>query len=368
MSEQLERVPFTDIHMDDSMMDAVTDVLESGRYVKGPQVERFEDEFAEACGTEHAVGVNSGTSAILLGLKAIGVGEGDDVFVPAHTYFASASPILSLGANPVFVDVRRDTYTMDPDDLAAKVIESDTPKAIIPVHIYGQMAEMERISEIAAENDLRVVSDACQAHLAERDGQKAGSIADVGAFSFYPSKNMTVAGDGGMLVTDDDDIAQRARAFRNHGRDEEGVHRHLGLNHRLSETLAAVGREQLKHVDKWNEGRRQAAETYADRLADIDEVVAPTEDDANEHVYHLYVVQAPDRDGLREFLDDQGIDTGIHYPTPAHKHPAVTERVGETTVEFTEELCDRIVSLPMHPRLTEEEVEYVCDRIEEYYQ
>ncbi|WP_177167451.1 DegT/DnrJ/EryC1/StrS family aminotransferase [Halopenitus malekzadehii] len=354
--------------MDDSTKDAVTDALESGRYVKGPQVERFEDEFAEACGTKHAVGLNSGTSANLLGLKSIGVGDDDDVFVPAHTYFASASPILSLGANPVFVDVRSDTYTIDPDDLAAKVAKSDAAKAVIPVHIYGQMAEMERISKIAEENGLRVVSDACQAHLAERDGKKAGSIADVGTFSFYPSKNMTVAGDGGMLVTDDDEIAQRARAFRNHGRDEDGVHRHLGLNHRLSETLAAVGREQLKHVDEWNDGRRRAAETYADRLDDIDEVIVPAEDEANEHVYHLYVVQVPDRDGLREFLDDHSIDTGIHYSTPAHEHPAVTERVGETTVEFAEELCDRIVSLPMHPRITDEEVEYVCDRIEAYYE
>jgi len=368
MSEQLEQVPFTDIHMDDSTVDAVTDVLESGRYVKGPQVERFEDEFAKECGTMHAVGVNSGTSAILLGFKSIGVGEGDEVFVPAHTYFASVSPILSLGATPVFVDVHRDTYTMDPDDLVEKVAESDAAKAIVPVHLYGQMADMDRIADIAEENDLRVVADACQAHLAERDGRKAGSIADVGAFSFYPSKNMTVAGDGGMLVTDDNEIARRAQAFRNHGRDEEGVHRYLGLNHRMSETLAAVGREQLKHVGEWNEGRRSAAETYAERLRDIEEVVVPEEDDANEHVYHLYVVQVPDRDGLREFLDDNGIDTGIHYPTPAHEHPAVAERIGETTVEFAEALCDRIVSLPMHPRITEKEVDYVCDRIDEYYE
>jgi dTDP-4-amino-4,6-dideoxygalactose transaminase len=367
MSERVEGVEFTNIYMDDEMIGSVEDVLRDGRYVKGPVVEEFEEEFAEKCGVEHAVGVNSGTSAILLGLKALDVGEGDDVFVPGHTYFASASPALSLGANPVFVDVRRDTYTMDTEELEKKVERSDSPEAVVPVHIYGQMAEMERVTEIAEDYDLSVVSDSCQAHFAERDGDKAGSVADAGAFSFYPSKNMTVAGDGGMLVTDDDRTAELARAFRNHGRDDKGVHRHLGLNHRMSEVLGAVGREQLRHIDDWNDGRRRAARVYDDRLAEVDEVVVPVEEDVNKHVYHLYVVQVPDRDDLREYLDENGVDTGIHYPTPAHEHPAVVKRVGETKVEFAEELCDRIVSLPMHPRLAEEKIHYVCDLIEEYY-
>jgi len=367
MREQVETVGFTDIYMNDEMVEAIEEVLRGGRYVKGPVVENFEKEFAEKCGVEHAVGVNSGTSAILLGLKSLGVGEGDEVFVPAHTYFASASPVLSLGADPVFVDVRRDTYTIDVDELEEKVEESDSAEAVIPVHIYGQMAEMEEVRRIAEEHDLCVVSDSCQAHFAERDGEKAGSVADAGAFSFYPSKNMTVAGDGGMLVTDNEEVAKKARAFRNHGRDDEGTHRYLGLNHRMSETLGAVGREQLKHIDDWNDGRRRAARIYDDRLAEVEEVVVPEEDDANRHVYHLYVVQVPDRDDLREYLDENGVGTGIHYPTPAHEHPAVVERVGETTVEFAERLCDRIVSLPMHPRITEEEIDYVCDLIEGYY-
>jgi dTDP-4-amino-4,6-dideoxygalactose transaminase len=349
------------------MVNAVEDVLRGGRYVKGPEVKEFEDEFAEGCGVEHAVGVNSGTSAILLGLKALGVGEGDDVFVPAHTYFASVSPVLSLGANPVFVDVDENTYTVDTDGLKKKVERSDDAEAVIPVHIYGQMAEMERVTEIADEHDLSVVSDSCQAHFAERDGDKAGSLADAGAFSFYPSKNMTVAGDGGMLVTDDNEVAKKARAFRNHGRNDEGTHRYLGLNHRMSEVLGAVGREQLKHIEDWNEGRRNAARLYDERLAEVDEVVVPEEDDANKHVYHLYVVQVPDREELREYLDENDVGTGIHYPTPAHEHPAVVDRCDETTFEFVERLCDRILSLPMHPRLDEDEVHHVCDLIEEYY-
>jgi perosamine synthetase len=363
----VEEVPFTDIYMDEETIEEVADVLRSGRYVKGPVVAEFEEEFAEKCGTDHAVGVNSGTAAILLGLKAIGVNEDDDVFVPAHTYFATISPVLSLGANPIFVDVREDTYTIDPNDLEEKVEAADNPEAVIPVHIYGQMAEMDCITEIADEYDLRVVSDSCQSHFAERSGKQAGSVADVGAFSFYPSKNMTVAGDGGMLVTDDDDLADRARAFRNHGRDDDGVHKHLGLNYRMSEVLGAVGREQLKYIDDWNDGRRRAAAIYDDRLADIDDVIPPAEDKPNEHVYHLYVVQVPDRPSLREYLEERGIDTAIHYPTPAHEHPAIVDRCGETSIEFVETLCDRIVSLPMHPRLSDEEVHRVCDCIEDYY-
>lgn len=363
----VEEVPFTDIYMDDETIEQVENVLRSGRYVKGPVVEAFEQEFAEKCGTDHAVGVNSGTSAILLGLEALEVSAGDDVFVPAHTYFASVSPVLSLDANPIFVEIREDTYTIDTDDLEKKVEAADNPAAVIPVHIYGQMAEMERVTEVADEHDLHVVSDACQAHFAQRNGRIAGSIADVGAFSFYPSKNMTVAGDGGMLLTDDDELAERARALRNHGRNEDGVHKHLGLNYRMSELLAAVGREQLKHIDDWNDGRRRAAEVYDERLTSIDDVIAPTEADANQHVYHLYVVQVPDRDGLRAYLDENEIDTGIHYPTPVHEHPAIVDRCGETTMEFPETLAERILSLPMHPRLSEEEVHVVCDRIEGYY-
>ena len=255
----VEEVPFTDIHMDDRTIGSVEDVLRSGRYVKGSVVEEFEESFAEQCGTEYAVGVNSGTSAILIGLQAVGIGEGDDVFVPAHTYFASVSPILSLGANPVFVDVDPQTYTMDMGKLADRIVKSENPEAVVPVHLYGQMAEMEQVTELADEHDLDIVADACQSHFAKRGGKHAGSVADVGAFSFYPSKNMTVAGDGGMLVTDNEKIVEHARALRNHGRDENGVHQHLGLNYRMSEMLGAVGREQLKHIQEWNDGRRRAA-------------------------------------------------------------------------------------------------------------
>lgn len=360
-------VPFTDIYVDDEIVNEVDEVLESTRYVKGPKLEAFEKEFAARCEVDHAIGVSNGTAAILLSLEAAGVGSGDDVFVPGHTFFASVSPILRLGANPVFVDVDPETYTISVDELERAIERSEDPAVIVPVHIYGQMADMEGIEGIADEYGLAVLEDACQAHFAHRNGRIAGATGDLGAFSFYPSKNMTVGGDGGMIVTDDDEIAASARALRNHGRDETGEHVALGLNHRLDEVRAAVGAKQLEHVESWNQARHEAAQTYTEKLGDVDAVTTPTEASDAYHVYHLYVIRVPDRDRLRNYLAERGIDTEIHYETPAHRHEPVLERCGEVTLERTEQLCEDIVSLPLHPRITNEEIEYVCDAIREHY-
>ncbi|SFR36851.1 DegT/DnrJ/EryC1/StrS family aminotransferase [Halogeometricum limi] len=366
-----DSVPFTDIYVDDAIVDRVADALRSTRYVKGPELEAFEREFAEECGVEHAVGVSSGTAALLLSLEAAGVGGSEDeqVFVPGNTFFATASPALKLGATPVFVDVDPETYTMDPADLEEKVAGAKNPSAVMPVHIYGHLADVDAITAVADDYDLVVVEDACQAHFAERDGHVAGTAGDAGAFSFYPSKNMTVGGDGGMLVTDRDDVAESARRLRNHGRDGDGVHRALGLNYRLSEVHAAVGREQLRHVRRWNEGRNGAAQRYTERLGSVPEVVTPTERDGAFHVYHLYVVQVPasERDEFRASLARQGIETGLHYETPLHRHPSLAGHAEETTLEVTDRLYERIVSLPMHPRITEVEIDRVCSAVEAYF-
>ncbi|GAB7011608.1 DegT/DnrJ/EryC1/StrS family aminotransferase [Halorubrum trueperi] len=360
-------VDFTRIGVDGDTVADVVSVLEGGRYVKGPVLERFEDRFAERAGVDHAVGVSSGTAALLLALRAGGVEAGDDVFVPGHTFFATASPVLALGAEPRFVDVDPDTYTMDPDALAEAVDGAANPAAVIPVHIYGGMADMGAIRGIADEHDLFVLEDACQAHFASRDGETAGAAGDVGAFSFYPSKNMTVAGDGGMVTTDDADLAERMREFRNHGRGDDGVHASLGLNYRLDETSAAVGLGQLAKVDRWNENRNLAAGRYTERLAGISEVRTPTEPENGHHVYHLYVIEVPERDALREHLAERGIETGIHYDTALHEHPAIAERVGDVDLPRSERLVDRIVSLPMHPAISESDVEYVARTIAEFY-
>lgn len=360
-------VDLTDVRVDTDTIDDVVSVLESGRFVKGPVLERFERQFAERVGVDHAVGVSSGTAAILLALRAADVGPGDQVFVPGHSFFATVSPVLALDAEPVFVDVDPDTYTMDPTKLAAHVEEADSPTAVIPVHIHGLMADMKEIRSIADEHGLFVLEDACQAHFAEHGDETAGAAGNAGAFSFYPTKNMTVAGDGGMVTTDDEELAEEMRQLRNHGRGADGVHKLLGLNYRLDETNAAVGLSQLQSVERWNENRRIAAERYDELLGDVSAVTIPPNPDDATHAYHLYVVQVPDRDQLRAHLDEQGIDTGIHYESALHQHPAVADYMETSELPHAERLVDRIVSLPMHPRLAEPDVEYVGNVIADYY-
>jgi len=361
-------VEFTDIFVDESIVDRATAVLRSGRYVKGPVLDQFEDEFAAFCGTDHAVGVSSGTDALSLAMEAADVGRGEDVFVPSHTFFATVSPVLERGARPVFVDVEPETYTMDPRDLTDAIAESENPAAVVPVHIYGHPAEMDAIGEIARRHDLTVIEDACQAHGARYRGQRAGSLGDVSCFSFYPSKNMTVAGDGGMVVTDDETFAEDVRQRRNHGRNEAGEHVTLGLNHRLSELHAAVGREQLDHVDEWNTQRQAVAAQYDRRLAEIEQVTVPSERSNVDHVYHLYVVRVPDRTDLQASLSAAEIETGVHYDPPVHRQPPIRERLDDVRpLPRTEALAEEILSLPMHPRMTDTEVETVCKTIEHHY-
>jgi dTDP-4-amino-4,6-dideoxygalactose transaminase len=364
-----ESVAFTDIKVDDEMVSRVEEALRSGRWVKGPLVEQFESAFADACDAEHAVAVNSGTDAIYLALKAAGIGDGDQVIVPSFTFFASASPVLELGAEPVFVDVDPLTYTMDVDHLSRAAERNDDVEAVVPVHLYGHPANMKGVRRVAHRHDLTVVEDACQAHGATYEGQPTGSLGDAGCFSFYPSKNMTVGGDGGIVTTDDAELARRAREYRNHGRNEDGEHVRLGLNHRLGELGAAFGLEQLSHLADWNGGRQEAAARYRDRLESLTEVRLPHERGDVDHVYHLYVIQTAERDALREHLEAAGIDTGIHYETPVHQTEAVQAELGVVpTLPRTERLVDRILSLPMHPRITDDEVDRVCDEIEAFYE
>lgn len=364
-----DRINFTDIYFDEEIVNAVESVIRSTRYVKGPVLESFESEFAEFCGTEQAVGVSSGTAALLLAMKACEIGPGDQVVVPSHTYFASVSPVFELGAEPLFVNVDPETYTLDTHELQRTVKNAENPRAVVPVHLYGHPANMSKVLEVAEKYDLAVIEDCSQAHGATYDGQTVGSFGDVGCFSFYPSKNMTVGGDGGMLVTDNEVIERTARQLRNHGRDEDGEHVRLGLNYRLDETNAAIGRKQLQHVDRWCQHRRKWSHRYTKHLQDVDEVQPPCEVGPIEHVYHLYVVRVPERDALRRYLDENGVDTGIHYKKPLHEQPAIVERISSPDgLELTEELCDEILSLPMHPRLEADEVDEVCRLIAQFYE
>ncbi|AZH24765.1 DegT/DnrJ/EryC1/StrS family aminotransferase [Haloplanus aerogenes] len=366
----VDEVPFVDITIDDEMISEAVNVLESGRLVKGPECEALENAFADLCSTDHAIGVSNGTAALLLSMKALDINPRDQVFVPGHTYFATVSPVLELGADPVFVDVDPDRYTMDPELLKDAIDEATNPEAIVVTHMHGQPAEMDAILEIADEYGLTVIEDAAQAHRAIYDGQPVGSFGDVGCFSFYPTKNMTVGGDGGMITTDDPELAAEARALRNHGRDESGKHTHLGLNYRLDEVKAAIGREQLTRLPDWIQARREAASQYNERLQDIKEVILPETYPQSKHVYHHYPVLVPasERAGFRTHLDEHRIGTGIHYEEAVHQHKAVRDRVKNTTLPVAEDICARTVSLPMHPQLSEPEVKYVCNRVGGYFQ
>lgn len=342
------------MHVDDQLRKAVSDVLDSGRYINGPNLQSFEEEFASLCGTGYAVGVSSGTSAVLLSLMALGIAKGDEVIVPSLTFIATATPALFLGATPVYADIDPVTCTIDPSDVQKRI----TPKtrAIVPVHLYGHTCDMDPVNELARKHGLHVIEDACQSHGATYRDRKTGSLADIGCFSFFPSKNMTVLGDGGMITTDDEKIAQKLRMLRNHGRTEKYSHEILGLNCRLSELHAAIGREQLRHLAEWNERRRAVAERYNELLAGTDAVL-PVEREWARHVYYMYVIRVRERDRLASHLKQKGIETGIHYPVPLHRQPLTKT---PARLPITEQCVDEILSLPMHPLLRDEEVEYVA--------
>jgi dTDP-4-amino-4,6-dideoxygalactose transaminase len=365
-----KQIPFVDIYIDQNITEQVKKVLTSKRYVKGPILEEFETKFSNKCRAKEGIGVSNGTAALLLSMKALEIREGDEVFVPAHTYFATVSPVLELGATPRFVDIDPVRYTMDPDLLRESVEQAKKPEAIVVTHMHGQPAEMKPILDIAQEHGLTVIEDTAQAHLAEYQGTTVGAMGSAGCFSFYPTKNMTVGGDGGMIITDNQEVANTARALRNHGRDGTGEHVELGLNYRLDETSAAVGIEQLSHLPEWNDARRQAAARYDKQLGDVEPVKTPPNPEDSEPVYHHYAIQVPEgeRDEFRSYLEENGVGTGIHYELAVHQHPAVAERVGEVNAPVAEEYCRRTVSLPIHPRITEEEINYVTRIVREYWQ
>ena len=353
-------VSLSKMYIDDQIHKVVSDVLNSGRYINGQNLKSFEDEFADLCSTKYAVGVNSGTSAILLSLMALGIGEGDEVIVPSHTFIATASPAKFLRATLVYADIDPEIYTIDPADVKRKI--TPRTKAIIPVHLYGHPCDMDPINELAMANKIYVIEDACQAHGATYKGKKTGSLGDIACFSFFPSKNMTVLGDGGMITTNDSELAQKVRMMRDHGRTQKYVHEMFGLNCRLSEVHAAIGREQLKHLTEWTERRRAIAARY-DALFRDSAVIVPVEREWARHVYYMYVIRAKRRDNLAAYLKGKGIETGIHYPVPVHRQPYL---MSDVHLPITEQYVDEILSLPMHPQLSDEQVDYVASAVRNF--
>ena len=362
----MEKIPLAKMYIDNEIEEAVIHVLRSGIYVNGEFNKQFEQKFADFCSTKFAVTTNSGTSALFLALMALGIGKGDEVIVPSHTYIASVSSILHLNAIPIFVDIDPKTFNIDVKKIE-NVITKRT-KAIIPVHLYGHPAEMDRIMEIAEHYDLKIIEDACQAHGTEYKGKKVGTLGDIGCFSFYPSKNMTVSGDGGMVTTNNEELALKISMLRDQGVKEKYLHELLGFNFRLSELHATIGIHQLKHLPLWIEQRRKIATQYNEFLEDIKQVVTPIEYEHVKHVYHLYVIRTKQRDKLRNYLHEHGISTGIHYPIPVHKQPCITRIINNKYIlKETEKCVEEILSLPIYPQLEKKKIEYISKKIMSFY-
>ena len=361
--EKKMNIPLSKVYMDDAIKKAVAEVLDSGWYILREKVKEFEGKFAEFCGVKNAVCVSSGTAAIFLSLLALDIKAGDEVIVPSFSFIASAAPVIQVGAKPVFVDVEARTYEADPEKIKEAV--TGRTKAIFPVHLFGHPANMDPILDIAKKNDLIVIEDACQAHGSEYKGRKAGAIGHVGCFSFYPSKNMTVCGDGGCVVTNDEEIAEKIRVLRDHGRREKYVFDELGYNFRFNEIQAAIGIKQLEKLPKWNEARRNIARMYNRALEGL--ATTPVEEPWAKHVYHQYVIRTTRRDELSEFLKKHGVSTLVHYPVPIHQQPAITGALGaQPTLKITEKIAQEVLSLPMYPSLAATEVEYVSERISDF--
>ncbi|UPA22499.1 DegT/DnrJ/EryC1/StrS family aminotransferase [Candidatus Peribacteria bacterium] len=359
-------VPFLDLQaqyrtIKDDIGPAIQKVLDSSAYILGPAVESFEKEFAAYCGTSHCVAVNSGTAALALLMQAYDIGEGDEVITVTNSFFASAEAISEIGAIPVLVDCTPDTALMDPALIEAAI----TPhtKAILPVHLYGQPVDMDAIMAIGKKHGVLVFEDACQAHGALYNGKRTGSLGDGAAFSFYPGKNLGCYGEGGAVTTNDAEIAQKLRVLREHGSPKKYHHDVVGWNERMDGIQGAVLGVKLPHLDNWNNARRSHAEEY---LAKLPEKAVPiATQPGSTSVYHLFIIRVADRDRVQKELADRGIATGIHYPVPIHLQPAYASNWKKGDFPHSEKLAEEILSLPMFPELTSEQIDAVISALNE---
>jgi dTDP-4-amino-4,6-dideoxygalactose transaminase len=361
------KVPLVDLHaqrrtIHSEIQAAIEAVLADAAFIHGPHVARFEAEFAAYCGTKHAVGVGNGTDAIRIALWACGVGPGDEVICPSHTFMATAEAISQTGALPVFCEIDEATLLMDPASVAALV--SDKTKAIVPVHLYGQPCDMEALMAIARAHDLRVVEDCAQAHGARFRGRMVGTFGEAGAFSFFPGKNLGAYGDAGAVITDDPTIETRVRLFKNHGRAGKFEHEFIGVNSRLDGLQAAILSAKLAHLDAWTKARRRVAARYDQLFANTPAIRRVAKKDDVEHAYHLYVVRVRDRDKVLATLKNADIGAGIHYPIPCHRQPAFAGgRARWSALPLTDKVVDEIVSLPIYPEIAEEQIRYVAQTL-----
>ena len=363
------KVPFVDLQtqfaaLRDEVMPAMEHVLSRAAFILGDEVAAFEKDFAAFTGTRECVGVATGCDALLWALKACGIGSGDEVITVANSYIATALAITASGATPVLVDCLEDSYEIDPGAVRRAI--TVRTKAIIPVHLYGQAADMDPILALAREHGLRVIEDAAQAHGATYKGRPCGSLGDVGCFSFYPGKNLGAYGDGGAITTNDPQVAHQVRMLRNYGQSKKYYHDVAGWNSRLDTVQAAVLQVKLKRLHGWNDARRRHADAYGKGLAGLP-LVLPKEMPGNRHIYHLFVVRVKGRDALLDALAKKGVYCGIHYPVPIHLQEAYKDlRLGRGSFPVTERVATELLSLPMFPELTAEQVDYTCRCMREF--
>ncbi len=360
------KIPFVDLKAQYNSIKSeidrvISDVIEEGAFVGGRYVKTFEQNFADYVGTKHCIGVGNGTDALFVALKALGVGKGDEVITAANSFIATSEAITMTGARVVFVDCDKNTYNIDVNLIEKSIVKRT--KAIVPVHLYGQSADMDGILALAKKNSLFVVEDAAQAHGAKYKDKNVGTFGDCACFSFFPGKNLGAYGDGGAVVTNDDGLAKKIRMFANHGRVEKYNHEFEGINSRLDGLQAAILNVKLSHLDKWNKRRQVIAEVYNEELRDI--VVTPFACNG-QHVYHLYVIRVKNRDRIKDFLADNGVSTGIHYPVPLPFLKAYAY-LGHEPEDFSVSfVCkDQLLSLPIYGDMTDEQVNYVIDQLKQ---
>ncbi|MFC1543919.1 DegT/DnrJ/EryC1/StrS family aminotransferase [Gemmatimonadota bacterium] len=363
----MNQIPFLDLScqngpLAEELKAAVSRVIDSGQFILGPEVEAFEEAWADYCGVQYSVALNSGTSALHLGLLALGVEPGDEVITVAHSFIATVEAILYCGATPVFVDIDPDTLVMDVNKVEAAI--TDRTRAVLPVHLYGNPVAMESLAGVAERHDLPILEDACQAHSAEYAGKRVGGWGAAGTFSFYPTKNLGGLGEGGTLTTNDEGVADRVRSYRNHG--QSGIYQHtlVGYNYRMSGFQGAVLGAKLSHLDGWNEERRQIAGRYREAFEGTAARMM-VETPGSTCTYHLAVVRVSDRDRVRSELSAAGIGTNIHYPTPIHRQPALAAGNGASFPELpeTERAATEVLSLPLFPGLCESDQDRVIDTL-----
>lgn len=367
------KVPFIDLpgqynSLKGEFDTAMQGVCANSTFVLGPHVQQFEENFAGFCEAKYCIGVASGTDALHLAFRALGIGKGDEVIVPAHTFVATALGVEMAGARPVLVDIDSDTFHIDTEKIEA-VITNQT-KAICPVHLYGNACNMDDLLAMADKHNLAIVEDAAQSHGARWAGKRSGSFGTAGCFSFYPGKNLGAFGDGGAVVTDDADVAKKLRCLRNYGSEIKYQHPEFGLNSRLDGVQAAILNIKLERLEQWNEQRWEAAKRYSDglqSLAQAGKIILPDIKSSDEHVFHLFVMQLENRDGLMQALAEQEIQSGIHYPNPYYLEGAF-KHLGYCPGDFpvTESIAQKIVSLPMFPEITCEQTDYVCEQVHQF--